>query len=141
VLHDPAAPCGLADLPSLCARTRDTGLPVDLSVVGSPSPLPPDADLAAYRLVQEALTNTLKHAGPATATVDVHWHDHDVEIVVADTGWGTAGPHGEGSRRGLQGMRERMSQYGGDVEAGPRAGGGFEVRARLPIAAREEVPA
>ena len=139
---DDAAPSGLADLPGLVARTREAGLPVELDVFGEPAPLPAEADLAAYRLVQEALTNTLKHAGTeATARVEVGWRAEAVELAVTDTGHGLEGPRGEGSRRGLAGMRERMAQYGGDVEAGPRAGGGFEVRARLPIAAREEVPA
>jgi hypothetical protein len=116
--------------------------PVELAVHGTPGALPADADLAAYRLVQEALTNALKHAGPdATVAVAVRWQDDAVEIAVTDTGRGLGGTPGEGSRRGLAGMRERLAAFGGDVEAGPRAGGGFEVRARLPVRAREEVPA
>jgi signal transduction histidine kinase len=92
--------------------------------------------------VQEALTNTLKHGGPdATAHVEVAWEDEAVEIVARDTGWGLAGPRGAGSRRGLEGMRERLHVHGGTVVAGPGAAGGYEVRARLPVAAREEVPA
>ena len=139
---DGGTPCGLGDLPALVARTRGAGLPATLDVQGDPGRLAPDADLAAYRLVQEALTNALKHAGPsATVAVAVRWQDDAVQIAVTDTGHGLEGPRGEGSRRGLAGMRERLSAFGGDVEAGPRAGGGFEVRARLPVRAREEVPA
>ena len=133
---------GLDALPALCERTRAAGLPVELRVDGAPCALPPDRDLAAYRVVQEALTNTLKHGGPgATVAVDVRWQDDAVDIVVTDTGWGAAGRRGEGSRRGLEGMRDRLAAHGGTVAAGPRAGGGFEVRARLPAGAREEVPA
>jgi signal transduction histidine kinase len=139
---DAAAPTGLGDLPALVRRTREAGLPTELAVHGTPGALPADADLAAYRLVQEALTNALKHAGPdATVAVAVRWQDDAVEIAVTDTGRGLGGTPGEGSRRGLAGMRERLAAFGGDVEAGPRAGGGFEVRARLPVRAREEVPA
>ena len=131
---------GLADLPALVDRARAAGLEVELDVEGTRGALSPDADLAAYRLVQEALTNTIKHAGPATARVEVRWDHHALEVRVRDTGWGTQGPRGDGSRRGLVGMRERMEQFGGDIQAGPLEGGGYEVRARLPLA-REEVQA
>jgi signal transduction histidine kinase len=133
---------GERDLRALVERTQAAGLPVELSVAGEPRALDPEAELAIYRLVQEALTNTLKHGGAgATAHVAVTWDDDAVALVVTDTGHGAAGPRGEGSRRGLVGMRERMAAFGGDVEAGPAAAGGFEVRARLPLAAREEVHA
>jgi signal transduction histidine kinase len=138
---DPGATAsGLGDLPALVARMRAAGLHVELDVAGDRRPLAPEADLAAYRLVQEALTNTLKHAGPATARVAVRWDEGGVEVRVADDGHGPAGPRGDGARRGLVGMRERMAQLGGQVAAGPGPAGGFEVRARLPPA-REEVHA
>jgi signal transduction histidine kinase len=143
LLHGDAAavpPRGLDDVPAVVERTRAAGLPVDLVVEGDARPLDPEADLAAFRLIQEALTNTLKHAGPATARVTVRWSGEELELVVSDTGWGADGPRGDGSRRGLAGMRERIEPFGGDVQAGPRAAGGFEVRARLPLA-RQEVPA
>ena len=134
---DALAAHGLGDLPALVARTREAGLPVELAVDGAPRPLAPGAELAAYRVVHEAHTNTLKHAGPASARVSIEWGDDAVLVVVRDTGWGVEGERGEGSRRGLEGMRERVAQHGGDVDAGPAPGGGFEVRARLPLA-REE---
>ena len=138
LLRADARPTGLADLPALVARTRAAGLEVELDVDGEPGTLDPDADLAAYRLVQEALTNTIKHAGPATARVEIRWAGDAVGVRVADTGRGAEGPRGDGSRRGLVGMRERMELFGGEVQAGPLGTGGFEVRARLPLA-REEV--
>ena len=115
---------------ALVAQVRDAGLPVELSIEGEPLELPPGVDLSAYRIVQEALTNALKHAGPATARVIVRYGDHDLELEVADTG---AGAEPDGVGHGLVGMRERVSLYGGKVEAGPRDGGGFAVRARLPL--------
>ncbi|MGH3012884.1 MAG: sensor histidine kinase [Gaiellaceae bacterium] len=115
---------------ALVAQVRDAGLPVELSIEGEPVEVPPGVDLSAYRIVQEALTNALKHAGPATARVIVRYGDHDLELEVADTGTG-ADPDGAG--HGLVGMRERVSLYGGKVEAGPGDGGGFAVRARLPL--------
>jgi signal transduction histidine kinase len=129
---------GVRDLPALVDRVRAAGLDVVLDVRGAERPLAPDAALAAYRLVQEALTNTLKHAGPATARVEVRWEEDGLELVVTDTGAG--GRRGPGARRGLIGMRERMELVGGQMEAGPREAGGFEVRARMPLA-REEVHA
>jgi signal transduction histidine kinase len=139
LLETPDVDRGLAHLPALVARA---GLPVELRTSGEPRELDAVADLALYRVVQEALTNTIKHGGPgAAATVEARWQDDGVEITVADTGWGVDGRRGEGSRRGLEGMRERLGALGGEVQAGPRAGGGFEVRARLPLRAREEVPA
>jgi signal transduction histidine kinase len=138
LLHAEELSSGVADLPALVDRARGAGLPVELEVDGKPRPLAADADLAAYRLVQEALTNTLKHAGPgATARVVVRWEDDALALRVSDTGWGAAGPRGDGSREGLVGMRERMAAFDGQVEAGPGPDGGFEVRARLPLARRE----
>ena len=138
LLHPGERASGLADLPALVERIRAAGLDVELDVAGAPGALSADADLAAYRLVQEALTNTIKHAGPATARVEVRWDEGAVDVRVSDTGWGAEGPRGDGSRRGLVGMRERMELFGGEVQAGPLEAGGFEVRARLPLA-REEV--
>ena len=118
-------------LDTLAAQMREAGLPVDLSVEGEPIELSPGVDLSAYRIVQEALTNALKHAGPATARVVVRYGKDDLELEIADTGPGAAASDGEG--HGLVGMRERVSLYGGRLEAGPRDGGGFAVRARLPL--------
>lgn len=118
-------------LDALAAQVREAGLPVELAVEGEPIELPPGVDLSAYRIVQEALTNALKHAGPATARVVVRYGNDDVELEIADTGLGPGASNGEG--HGLVGMRERVSLYGGKIEAGPGDGGGFAVRARLPF--------
>ena len=118
-------------LDALAAQVREAGLPVDLSVEGEPTELPPGVDLSAYRIVQEALTNALKHAGPATARVVVRYRENDLELEIADTGAGASASDGDG--HGLAGMRERVSLYGGKIETGPRDGGGFAVRARLPL--------
>jgi signal transduction histidine kinase len=118
-------------LDALATQVREAGLPVDLTVMGEPIELPPGVDLSAYRIVQEALTNALKHAGPAIAWVVVRYGKNDLELEITDTGPGTAASDGEG--HGLVGMRERVSLYGGRLEAGPRQGGGFAVRARLPL--------
>jgi signal transduction histidine kinase len=124
---------GLGELGTLIGRVSDTGLPVELQVTGEPRPLPPGADLAAYRVVQEGLTNVLRHAGGATATVRVRWDD-PVEITVSDDGHGT-GPSGldGGPGRGLLGLRERLALYGGELTAGPRPEGGWRLRAVLPL--------
>jgi signal transduction histidine kinase len=118
-------------LDALAAQVREAGLPVDLSVEGKATELPPGVDLSAYRIVQEALTNALKHAGPATARVVVRYRENDLELEIADTGAGAGASDGQG--HGLAGMRERVSLYGGKIETGPRDGGGFAVRARLPL--------
>jgi signal transduction histidine kinase len=118
-------------LDALAAQVREAGLPVELSVEGEPIELPPGVDLSAYRIVQEALTNALKHAGPTSARVVVRYGKDDLELEIADTGAGAVASDGEG--HGLVGMRERVSLYGGRLEAGPRDGGGFGVRARLPL--------
>jgi signal transduction histidine kinase len=121
----------LRHLDALARHVRGAGLPVELSIEGEPVELPAGVDVSAYRIVQEALTNALKHAGPATARVVVRYGDHDLELEVADTGVGSGQDDGAG--HGLVGMRERVSLYGGNIEAGPRDGGGFAVRARLPL--------
>ena len=142
ILREDGAPAaltpqpGLDDLPALAEQMRRSGLPVELKVEGDSRPLPAGLALAAYRIVQEALTNALKHAGPATASVRVAYGPHDVELEVVDDGRG--GGSGGGTGHGLVGMRERAALYGGHVEAGPLDEGGFRVRARLPL---ERVPA
>jgi signal transduction histidine kinase len=128
---------GLADLDSLLAEVAKAGLAVRLQVEGRPAQLPAGVDLSAYRIVQEALTNVVKHAGPARAQVAIRYRDHEVMVEVTDDGWGAAAPTGDGRARvghGLIGMRERVAVFGGDLQTGPRPGGGFRVAARLPLA-------
>jgi signal transduction histidine kinase len=123
---------GLASLEALLGQVREAGLRVDLRVEGEPVALPAGVDLSAYRIVQEALTNTLKHAGRAEAEVIVRYDAAAVELEILDNG---VGPHTRvnGSGHGLVGMRERVALYGGVLEAGRRNGHGFVVRARLPL--------
>lgn len=121
----------LADLPLLVGQVREAGLPVELTIDGAERPLPVGLELSAYRIVQEALTNTLKHAGEARAEVRVRYGDEELELQVADDGPGSQAHRNGG--HGLVGMRERAALYGGRLEAAPRAGGGFLVRALLPI--------
>jgi len=142
---------GLGELDTLISRVADAGLPVDLQVNGAPRPLPQGADVAAYRVVQEGLTNVLRHASGATASVRVCW-DGLLEITVSDDGRG-AGPAGLGgasglggataaaSGRGLLGLRERLALYGGELAAGPRPEGGWRLRAVLPLTEAEQVTA
>jgi signal transduction histidine kinase len=128
---------GLADLDGLLAEVAKAGLGVRLRVEGTPSPLPAGVDLSAYRIVQEALTNVVKHAGPARAQVTIRYRDQEVMVEVTDDGRGVTAPTSNGRARvghGLIGMRERVQVFGGDLEAGPRPGGGFRVAARLPLA-------
>jgi signal transduction histidine kinase len=123
---------GMADIAALVEQSRRTGLDIRLEVEGEPKTLAPGIDLAAYRIVQEALTNVIKHAGPAQADVTVRFRERDLELEITDDGRGpAAGRNGAG--HGLVGMRERVALYGGSVEAGPGRDGGFAVRARLPI--------
>ncbi|SNS29580.1 Signal transduction histidine kinase [Actinomadura meyerae] len=124
-------------LPDLVQHVDRTQVRVRLAVEGGSRALPPDADLAAYRIVQEALTNTVKHAGAREAEVRLRWTDRELEITVTDDGRGGAGADA-GWRRGgngLIGIRERVAACGGTAEAGPLPGGGFRVLARLPYAA------
>lgn len=124
---------GLDRLPPLLDQMRETGLTVEMTVEGEPSLLPPGIDLAAYRIVQEALTNTLRHAGQgARAELAIRWNGDAVELEVRDDGKGAA-PLGPGTGHGLIGMRERAVLYDGGLEAGPYEGGGFRVRALLPF--------
>ena len=119
---------GLADLDVLLAEVAKAGLAVRLRVEGTPSPLPAGVDLSAYRIVQEALTNVVKHAGEARAQVTIGYGDQDVTVEVTDDGRGVTAPAGDGRVRvghGLIGMRERVQVFGGDLEAGPRPGWGL----------------
>jgi signal transduction histidine kinase len=129
---------GLANLEGLLAEVAEAGLAVRLRVEGAPAPLPAGLDLSAYRIVQEALTNVVKHAGPATAQVTIRYRDHEMAVEVIDDGRGVAAVAADGRRgtgHGLIGMAERVAVFGGDLEVGPRPGGGFRVAARLPLAA------
>jgi signal transduction histidine kinase len=125
---------GLGALDALVEQVRQAGLRVDLRIEGEPAQLPAGVDLSAYRIVQEALTNTLKHAGSAEAEVIVRYGSATLELEILDNG---VGPHTRvnGSGHGLVGMRERVALYGGLLETGNRNGHGFAVRARLPLAA------
>jgi signal transduction histidine kinase len=125
---------GLDQLQPLIERMSQAGVPVDLQVEGTPRPLPPGLDLTAYRIVQEALTNVLKYAHGSSAQVRLAFQEDELQVEVVDAG-GTASNNAHGSGRGLIGMRERVAMYGGELEVGPRAEGGFRVRARLPLQA------
>ncbi|WP_062290882.1 sensor histidine kinase [Demequina phytophila] len=126
----------LTDIPALVAQMREGGLEVSYVTTGTPRPLPIGAGLAAYRIVQEALTNVLKHAGPrVTAFVQLRWEDDALTAAVSDDGRGAAA-RGDGAGLGIAGMAERATVFGGTLTAGPRAGGGFLVRARLPLTPR-----
>ena len=131
---------GLGHLGSLIERVSAAGLPVELHVEGARHDLPPGLDLAAYRVVQEALTNVIKHAGQTPTSVRLDYRARELLIDVTDAGpgpggTGTAGPPGarSGAERGLIGLRERIVLYGGTLDAGPRPGGGWRVRARIPL--------
>src|SRR5215213_5405134 len=121
----------LSRLEDLIEQVREAGLPVELRVEGEAASLPPGVDLSAYRIVQEALTNTLKHAGASHAKVVVHSRDDELEVEVTDDGAGIG--NGGGSGQGMIGMRERVALYGGVLKSGKRAGGGYVVQARLPL--------
>jgi signal transduction histidine kinase len=123
---------GLAGLDELVDHVRAAGLPVSVRVEGEPRPLPPGIDLSAYRIVQEGLTNALKHAGPASAEVVVRYGDGEIELTVSDDGRGHD-PVSNGDGHGLVGMRERVALYGGELSAGPGRGGGYTLSARLPL--------
>jgi len=125
---------GLSQLDGLVARARAAGLPVTVTVTGQQRPLPPEADQAAYRIVQEALTNVTRHAGHACASVHLHYTPEALSIQVDDDGQGT-GTRPSGPGLGLVGMRERVSALGGRLQAGPQATGGFRVCAELPARA------
>jgi signal transduction histidine kinase len=122
---------GIESIGTLVQAVREAGLPVEYRVKGEPVPLPPGIDVSAYRIVQEALTNTLKHAGPARAEVTVRYGADRLELEVVNDGSAEANADGDG--QGLVGMGERVALYGGKLEAGPRREGGYAVRAQLPV--------
>ncbi len=124
---------GLARLDALLEQSRTAGLPVEVAIEGKRRMLPPGVDLTAYRIVQEALTNALKHAGPARAQVTIRYGREVLDLEITDDGRRTR--NGEGTGHGLVGMRERVALYGGEFEAGPRRRDGYAVHARLPIEA------
>ncbi|HEY7136665.1 MAG TPA: histidine kinase [Acidimicrobiia bacterium] len=132
----PVAPQpGLSSVETLVSQVRAAGLPVELAVEGAPRPLPAGIDVSAYRILQEALTNSLKHAGPASASVVVRYRDDAVELRVVDDGAATDAVATNGdaaSGHGIVGMRERVALCGGELRVGPRPTGGYEVRALLP---------
>ena len=145
VLREPATPGhapqpGLDDIDELIASVRAAGLPARLTATGAPFPVPPSAQLALYRITQEALTNTLKHAPGATAQVRLAYLPGQVELEVTDDGRPGAVPAGgepagpPGGGHGIAGMRERAATFGGQVSAGPRSGGGWRVRTVLRLA-------
>ncbi|HVD43070.1 MAG TPA: histidine kinase [Gaiellaceae bacterium] len=121
----------LARMEPLITQVRAAGLPVELQIEGMTRELPAGIDLCAYRIVQEALTNSLKHAGPATAAVVLRYGNDALDVEIADTG--TANVNGDLAGLGLAGMRERVALFGGQLESGPRPGGGYLVKARLPL--------
>jgi signal transduction histidine kinase len=126
---------GIADLDALVAEVRSAGLPVEMRVEGEVVDLPPAVDRAAYRIVQEALTNTRRHAGPATATVLLRYAADGLTVQVEDDGSGHVWAGEDGGGNGVAGMRERAQALGGSSEIGPRPEGGFRVRAHLPVPA------
>jgi len=124
----------LLTIEHLIDQIRAAGVPVDLDVVGERGVVPAGVDLSAYRIVQEALTNVIKHAGTSHAAVVLEYRPDDLLITVPEEGRPAAGPGGPGGR-GLIGLRERVGLYGGELDAGPRPGGGWRVRARIPLEA------
>ncbi|MGH8899586.1 MAG: sensor histidine kinase [Egibacteraceae bacterium] len=128
---------GLSQLDTLIRQVRAAGLPVELVIHGEPFELPSGVDLSAYRIVQEALTNTLKHAHASSASIAVRYREGEFALEVRDNGVGAATKSNGGQGRGIIGMRERVALFGGSLEAGPKADRGFEVRARFPLAPEE----
>ena len=137
VLRRPEEAPALAPQPSLdhlsrlVEQAREAGLPVELRIEGEATQLPAGVDLTAYRLVQEGLTNVVKHAQATRAEVLVNYGDGYLEVTVNDNGQGVG--NGDGGGHGLVGMRERVSVYGGELDAGPQTGGGYRLRAKLPL--------
>ena len=125
---------GLAGLDRLIDQVRRAGTPVELRIEGIPRALAAGVELSAYRIIQEGLTNTMKHAGPsAAAAVRLSYGEADLVVEVADNGCATAGHGARPDGHGLTGMRARAAVLGGEVTAGPATAGGFRVRARLPL--------
>jgi signal transduction histidine kinase len=144
VLREPAEDSGLAPQPGigelsrLADSVRAAGLPVNLVVAGDHATVPAAVDVSVYRVVQEALTNVLKHARAARVDVTVSCTDAAVTIEIADNGTGESRDRNHAGGHGLAGMRERIAIFGGQLQAGPQPGGGFAVRAELPL--REALP-
>ncbi|MFF7728463.1 sensor histidine kinase [Streptomyces sp. NPDC008001] len=138
--ESPLAPApGLADVERLAAATADAGVRIDVCRSGSPRPLPADIDLSAYRIVQEALTNVVRHAGTGRCRVVIGYGDEELSVEVVDDGRGATGD-AQGHGFGIIGMRERVGLLGGRLSAGPRPEGGFRVAARLPLPALAPSP-
>jgi signal transduction histidine kinase len=129
-------PPGLSQIETLLDRTRAAGVPVELHIEGDPCTLAPGVDLAAYRLIQEALTNVIKHAGPATVVIRMYFRAERLELEITDSGVGPASskPESADPGHGLIGMRERVALFGGELWTGPADDGGFIVRASVPVA-------
>jgi signal transduction histidine kinase len=128
---------GLADVEALAARVSEAGLPVTVRIEGEAAELPASVDLSAYRIIQEALTNALKHGDGVKAEVTVRYAPHALRVEILNTGpsilTGGRPPTPEGGGRGLLGLKQRVAVYGGDLDARRRLGGGFRVRAKLPL--------
>jgi signal transduction histidine kinase len=124
---------GLYDIDTLMDTARAAGLPVHVRVEGEPRQLSPATDVSAYRILQEGLTNTLKHAGPACAEVLLRYGNGHIELEILDDGRGMDGTNGNVDGHGLVGMRERVAFCSGTLETGPRPEGGYRVRATLPV--------
>ncbi len=151
VLRDPDAvppagaapeqpPPGLGDVPDVLDAVRRAGLRVDFAEVGDPAPLPESVGLSAYRIVQEAVTNTLRHAAATRVDVRVRHLSGALEVEVVDDGRAASSAAARsGSGLGLAGMRERVALHDGELEVGPRPTGGYRVRARFPLPVREPV--
>ena len=139
VLRRPEEAPALAPQPSLehvgrlVEQARESGLPVELRIEGDATQLPAGLDMTAYRLVQEGLTNAIKHANATRAEVVVRFGDGEIELIVSDDGTGITDGSVDSGGHGLVGMRERVAVFGGELEAGPRANGGYALRARLPL--------
>lgn len=132
--HEPRAPAPrLAQLDVLVENATRAGLPTTVAVHGEPRRLPATVDLAAYRIVQESLTNALRYAGPTAATVTLNYDRDHLQLEVVDGGRGVHDTSSQGAGRGIAGMRERATAAGGTLDAGPRSSGGFRVSARLPM--------
>jgi signal transduction histidine kinase len=137
--HDPAP--GVDRIGELAARVGVVGVPVEVVVVGEPQPLAPGVQLCLYRVVQESLTNVLKHAGQSTVTVTLEYRPGEVAVRITDDGAGTGRKPGGAAGHGLVGMRERVRLYAGTLSAGPRPDGGFEVLVTIPTRSAPEDPA
>lgn len=124
----------LGDVEQLIEAVRAAGLPVDLAIEGEVRPLAEGTELSAYRIVQESLTNSVRHGGPdVSAKVVIDYGDDQLDVLILDDGRGVSADIGDGVGNGIIGMRERIGMLGGELSAGPHAGGGYEVHATIPI--------